>query len=70
MRRSFEPGRTFRVCEGSGIDSGKTVTVVSDAAFAREPKVPGWYDSPISRDWIPVRLPDGLLTNFPAHRLL
>lgn len=66
---ALTPGQHMRVTDGSGLGSGKTVTIISPQDFANGEKIDGWYESPVARGWVPIRMPDGKVSKMPHNRL-
>ena len=65
-RSSFRLGDKVRVCEGSGLDSGKTGRVVNHFDWTKEQ---GAY-SPPGDDYVPVQYDSGALAYMSKNRLI
>lgn len=66
-RRRHNPGQRVQVADCSGIDSGRTGTVVTRVPWRT---CPGLYQAPDCNQDVCVRLDVGHTTYFPAKRLL
>jgi hypothetical protein len=67
-RKSYKVGNLFRVCHGSGLASGKVVTIIPN--FSWRNATDGTYRAP-GPDQVPVQYKeDGVIGFMYKHRLI
>jgi len=66
MRRSYRPGTIVKVCEGSGLDSGKVGVIIPN--YSAKPE-DGTYNF-TSKDQVYIRLDSGMIITMWKKRLV